>query len=869
LKQQSIIDLNISLQNLIGSEIIGEAVLDHLIPNSEPLNYESAFWDYKSELPLLLEKPSAEEKKDHNAKIADLIKDTVAFYNAHGGYIIFGVTEKGNKKELIGCEAGIDIGDFNQRLSSYTGRSIECHFDQFPISGRTVGILFIPKRSNNMLPAIFKKNGPKHLNGKNSFTKCVYVRIRDECRPAASTSEDWRFLHSDRVLNLCEQEGLKTVAIPAKLPSRDPDLVEFVGRDDVLIELRDWLLDIKSPVRLITGIGGLGKTTVAYKFAEEVITSGVGGVERLIWVSAKQTTFSALSGKLVETNSVDFTDIRELFEQLIIEVAGHSSIPEDASIDELIDEFIEVLKIYPCLVIVDDLDSLAPDIQRQCAAELQQVASRTVDRDHAPTRILMTSRLDQGLPPTSIIKIQGLSKEAFNVHVNNLCYTFSIPKVNTSLIKKMHQTTSGSPLFVGSLLRLVKLGENIKDICGIWKDKEGEDVREFAFERELQRLENQSALTLLAVILLGESSLEDLEQVLEISKRNIKYAISELQTYHLLATTENNLGDTVITASKDLVAVSDILKKHLALRAKPIEKGCARIRKENRGGAKNIGIQIRKIINCWDNEELDKALVIAKKIALANPKNGDVASVLGASYLKLKPPKFIEADESLEKARQLGCERKELLSNLIKAKKGNKDWLGLLNCTEKLFSGRAAKDEALEGFMLASDELYEIAFSRDDFLRCSELAISAVERIDRKISSQSLALDYFKNLKYHQEEFAIKYMKALHYYYTREGDYLDIFNGVYKLALARVLSFRHISDGCKCLEIWWRDVENRRVVDTQACDILQHQLKKMTQIKNLTNPKSREADKIFDLIDKTHRELSFRAGKLQSKMFAS
>lgn len=860
--ESGFLEKHISLRKLIESQIISQSVVDLLLPESFPHAFETVLWDYKSEFPSLPEMPTAQQKLEQKAKIADITKDVVSFYNSFGGYIVFGVKDHGQNR-VVGCDEILDMGDFNQRIQSSTSSNVECLLSIFEVAGKNVPIMLIPRRPSNVIPVVFKRNGPKHVNGKASFNKGAYIRFRDQCRPAAAKYEDWQFLQSDRNIESGEIGPNPRSSIPAKLPSRDVDLVEFVGRRDTLVSLRDWLSDIRSPVRLLTGIGGLGKTTIAYKFAEEVLDSSAAGIERLIWVTAKKTTFSALRGELVETNSVDFTGIHDLFEQLIIEIAGHGSVPVEETLSDLTDALVDALKYYSCLIIVDDLDSLPPSEQRQCAAELQQVASRTVDRDCLPTRILMTSRLDQGLPPTAILQIDGLDRDAFDKHVQNLCGMFKVPTVNPRTLKTMYKTTSGSPLFVGSLIKLVHLGENAQDVCEKWKDSDGEDVREFAFRRELERLNWKAASALFAVILLGESSLEDLESVLEFGSRSTRDTISELQAFHLIARTENKFGDTVLSTPKELISVTGILKKYLGTRARLVERGCARIRSENRGGAKAIGIQIRKIIDFWDKENFDEAIVVARKLSTGNPKNGDVASVLGAAYLKAKPPKFREANEVLEKSMLMGCQRRELLANLIKAKVGIEDWQGLLSTTEKLSTNGTKDDEPLDGFILASAKLIGIAKLRGDSRRWASLSISSIERIEFKISNQSLAPQYFIKLRNEQMRLSKEYIEALHSENPRPGDKLDVFSGVLKLVNARVVTLGVIKNLCESLSEWWRDVENRPVLDLKACDILHDQLFRLLQIPNLISSDSPQKEEILRIVEDANRDLGFRGAALR------
>jgi hypothetical protein len=176
----------------------------------------------------------------------------VALHNAYGGYILFGIADKG-KNRVLGCGNVFDCNDFNKRLESYTGVSIECLFRWMPARSVShsphVGLLLVPRRTTGAPPVRFIKKGPDNLRGGRSFDQNTYVRIRDECRPATATSEDWLFLHSDR--SPPEKAG-RSHRLPVKafLPPRDAELVKFVGRQETLASLRAWLTDSRSPVRL-------------------------------------------------------------------------------------------------------------------------------------------------------------------------------------------------------------------------------------------------------------------------------------------------------------------------------------------------------------------------------------------------------------------------------------------------------------------------------------------------------------------------------------------------------------------------------------------------------------------------------------------
>jgi hypothetical protein len=121
------------LRTLVDELAVTEEVVAAILPNGKPHEFESALWDYKEELPILPVQPTEEHQRQYRAKIGDIIKDVVAFHNCYGGYIVFGVADKGSDR-IRGCDTQLDCGDFNRRLESYTGFNIECLFRTMPIS---------------------------------------------------------------------------------------------------------------------------------------------------------------------------------------------------------------------------------------------------------------------------------------------------------------------------------------------------------------------------------------------------------------------------------------------------------------------------------------------------------------------------------------------------------------------------------------------------------------------------------------------------------------------------------------------------------------------------------------------------------------
>lgn len=842
-------------------------VVDALIPAGRPHDSEKQLWDYKEKLPSLPEKVTDEIRKIYNAEVGDLIKDAIAFHNAFGGYIVFGVADKG-KDRIKGVTSDFDCADFNKRLNSYIGDNpIECHYQtlQVSISGgndRPIGLLLIPRRVTGAVPVRFSKEGPVKPNGQKCFNKETYVRIRDECRPAASISSDWEFLHSDRSPPGQRLTEYRFSKLPSSVPARDPDLIEFLGREEPLANLREWITDPRSPVRLITGIGGLGKTTLAYKFAEEVTDLGAGAVEQVIWLAAKVRTYSALRGEMVAVGRVDFDDLqslqREILRMLPYELDTDA---DDLDTEDLQEKIIDALTIVPALIVVDDIDSLDPLEQRRVVASMNTIGLRTVGRELPSSKILMTSRIDQGLPQTSVLKLAGLERSVFNAYVDNLTQTFGIPKMYGSILGDLYESSSGSPLFSASIVRLVKLGENIVHAIETWKDQDGEDVRAFAFEREIKRLNSPEARLLLAVILLEETSISDLATILEITPKVVRNSISELQSYHLLTTSSKGNGDGSILVPSDLVSVKHILQTHLGAQSLVVEQACARAEERSKSISKSIGLTIRTIIEDWKAGRTDEAAILAKKLHQQYPANGDTACILGAALMKVSPSRPKEADLALETARKLGCTRPELPAYIVQAKTQLQDWRGLYDVTKSISSSDLHHDVWLEAFITACRGLISTAKVRNEPDRVAELSFEVTQRISLKLRRQTVSTSFFERLKSLEFDFAREYFSAVQQQYPRAGDHLYIFEASIRLSELGVFLSDIIKRALSALSSWWGSVETRQVTDDAAREILSRQIRRLAGLERRLLELKRQNTELIEQIVATSHDLAFRGSK--------
>src|SRR5439155_17165743 len=176
------------LQGTLDQRVIQALMLsDGFVPK------ECEFWDYKT---------TANSDAVSKAKT---VLQAVSFYNAYGGYIIYGVAQGANKDTYF--SQGIEVGIVNEQqikalIQDYTGEAIDISYRELQVqcSKRDIlfGILHIPKRSSKTPPVSFEKNGPDIKPRNPLFREGeVYVRFQDNCVPAKD-KKSWQFLFGSR-----------------------------------------------------------------------------------------------------------------------------------------------------------------------------------------------------------------------------------------------------------------------------------------------------------------------------------------------------------------------------------------------------------------------------------------------------------------------------------------------------------------------------------------------------------------------------------------------------------------------------------------------------------------------------------------------
>lgn len=826
-----------TLYTLASQGEIGTSVIEALLPKGVPLEYERELWDYKLLLP---QKPkgkklSQEETAIYNGALCEIIKDVVAFHNSYGGYIVIGV--KDSPKEIIGFDGEFDCDEFNKRVTAFTGRKIQCYFERHTVTSpllqtQTVGLLYIPKRGDNEIPVQFTKDADQK-NAKRAFNRNdIYLRVDDQCIPAQST-ENFALLYTPgkRVIN-AERYVTNLPILDTNLGPRDPGFIDFVGREAYISTLWKWFVDRFNPVKLLAGIGGVGKTALAREFSEQVSRAAPFDFQKIVWLSAKKQFFTAVQGKYVTSTRVDFDGTDGMLRQICLELGMlEDEVQEDASREELIELTINALKEMPALVIVDDIDSLEPDQQQDTFHTLLSIFSQTIGKSPVGSRALLTARLDLGAGAGQVIRVKGLEFEEFVDFVNMTSSALDLQmrfEANARRTERFHALTEGSPTFASSVLRLVSLGESVEQALAKWQNADGEDVRRFAFQRELDQLSDAARATLYALCILSKSHLLELSGILTRSEQQIRDDFAELRRYHLITHAESHLpGGNRIAVSSSIRMMKDILKEKIK-NPKRIESECAKARSQNGKAKKDIGYEVKRIVSLWSNSAPEEALDYSIVLDKQHPNHPDVKCLLGRAFLQISQPDPRKAEVNLRAAHELECRRPELLTLWIEAKSLLGDWNGLLDITE--FTDKKIPDvDVLLARANAVENLAQIDVRAGSVISAAKRCRDAGTEINNvfKLNKATGAVVELKQAR--------KNLLSTYFYLTKnmtkdEDEYLEVWLAAVYCFDLFVRSPRILYLGLEHLQAWWKAVERRENFSEKTERAMSVQLEKLAHI---------------------------------------
>jgi hypothetical protein len=621
---------------------------------------------------------------------AKLALRIVSFFNSYGGYLVFGVaeTESETQFNIVGIDASIvDIESMKAKIKEFTGERIQISalsLNAVKSDGKNTSVLFIhiPKRPSSVTPLHFLKDGPTGDNKKLLFKKeDVYYRRGDECIEAKG--QKIFELNGER-LNpylLSEIDSaarmFRVSRISHNLPDRNFICSKFIGRDSIVNALWRWLGDDLSHVKVLAGEGGLGKTSIAFEFAERVSESKEAPFDQVVWLTAKEQQFNGFEDKYVKVPEQNYSSYEELLRAICEKLPFTAAELNGATVLELKRMMRKGLAEMPSLLIVDDVDSLSAEEQRQ-VLELGMILG------DSPSRILLTTRFNQSYSADNVIKIEGLTIEIeYPAYLESLAERLTFSHLKTQDIEKIHAASSGSPLFTESLLRLLRW-HNVGEAIALWKGERGSAVRSAALKREIELLSPEAKRILFAIASLGEASAVELCDVLGYIAEKIEHGLSELVALFLVAapalasTPRYRVPENTRRLALDttIILVTD--------RAR-LERNIADFRKQ--GDKKptkdtRVAMAISQASSFLRMGNITSALATIKDARSRTQDHFDLLSYQATLNLKEIPPKIHDARINARKAFEKGCRKPEVFECWFESEWLAKNYVGALEAAE-------------------------------------------------------------------------------------------------------------------------------------------------------------------------------------------
>jgi hypothetical protein len=419
------------------------------------------------------------------------------------------------------------------------------------------------------------------------------------------------------------------------LPAAESIVTEFIGRERELDQVRAWFDNPERRRWALCGEGGAGKTSLAYRFAQEIVDRAPAFLRCVFWLSAKKRKF--MEGGTVDIHLPDFHNLDSALNLLALEygkerVLNLSSQRKRAAV-------LRMLKDLPTLLVVDDIDSIE-DVD----ADVVEFFTNDVTSSRSKTKILFTSRREMFGMAAFRTEIRGLDDVDAPRFITSRSARFGIDEslLKPDVIKGIVAATGGSPLYMEDLLRLAQY-VGPKEAIKVWEQERGDAARAFSLKREFDLLSEDARNVLIAACIqpMAISGIEA-RTVLRLNDERFELAIEKLRGLFLMqkpAMVRRELRYEVNVNLRRLVtrimSESDQfqrVKNAYAAHAGELTSG--------RGEEKSIVRQASLLVRGGQAVEAEELLV---KTMEAQGRKPVLLTELGWVYASANPPRTAEA----------------------------------------------------------------------------------------------------------------------------------------------------------------------------------------------------------------------------------
>ena len=277
-----------------------------------------------------------------------------------------------------------------------------------------------------------------------------------------------------------------------------------------------WLVSIE-------GIGGIGKTAIAYQLARRLVAEQAA-FNGFAWVSAQQQQFHP--GGFIRPVEDPALTAADLIESLVVQLLPAGALPVPFSLEQALNSLKARLRQSACLVVLDNLETFT-DVEALLP---------TLRRLAGPTKFLLTSRQSlHAEPDVFCYPLPGLS-EPDSLHlVRAEAQLRPLPHVMAASddeLRPIFETVGGNPLalklVVGQLylLDLDQVLDNLRAARG----RKAEDMYRYIFQDAWRTLGEDEREVLINMPLFAQNGADfaSIEQVSEVKSSALLHALERL-----------------------------------------------------------------------------------------------------------------------------------------------------------------------------------------------------------------------------------------------------------------------------------------------------------------------------------------------------
>jgi hypothetical protein len=442
-----------------------------------------------------------------------ILRALAGFHNTYGGILVVGVD---NKTRVGGKNiVEVDIEAVNTFIRQGFSHSFVCSHRRYETSAGVVDCVLIPRREQGVRPVRIIQRVGDYPSG------VVWKREAHEILQA--TPEDVVMLHSCR--DFGQEHGAQLDSARTIIPPATATIQRFIGRQDALDDVFQWLGKPRSPRTFLWGKGGSGKSTIAYEVA--VAASELGGdlklggrdsLDTVIYLSAKRRQLAPMYSKIEEISSPDFASRRELLEALLLLLdrsEGGISGMKDLSDDALIEHLEDAFDGKSALIVIDDIDTIS-------TAETGETGSEDLfyilAKAKRISKIVYTQRDSPRFAGADVVEVKPLDNDEYKEFVTVCCDQFGVKLPDPEFIDGDLSTESERrPLIVEVVIGLARTcAGDFNKALELYKNRSGQDARRYLFEREYLYLASEAdAQTVLYAIAVFNApmTIDDLQVV--------------------------------------------------------------------------------------------------------------------------------------------------------------------------------------------------------------------------------------------------------------------------------------------------------------------------------------------------------------------